>query len=63
MYWYLDDALHCNLWSWSEGRGNGDGTHLVVEAIVVTVVNNEVEDVSNRLAARLQGSDVPVGRK
>ena len=60
---YLDAAAYCNLWSCSYGGGYGDGAHLFVEAIVVTVVNNKVEDVGNRLAARLQGSYVPVGRK
>ena len=44
----------------SPGRGgDGDGAHLVVEAIVVPVVDDEVEDVRHRLAARLEGSDVP----
>lgn len=45
---------------WLSGRGgDGDGEHLVVQAIVVSVVHHKVEDVGDGLAARLQGGDVP----
>lgn len=57
---YLDgptDGDHRRL-PW--GGGDGDGAHLVVKAIVVSVVHDKVEDVCDRLASCLQGSDVPV---
>lgn len=57
---YLDAAADCDHRRLSGRGGDGDGAHLVVKAIVVSVVNNKVEDVGDRLAARLQGSDVPV---
>lgn len=45
---------------WLSGRGgDGDGAHLVVQAIVVSVVNDKVEDVGDGLAGRLQRGDVP----
>lgn len=48
---YLDATANCDYW-WLSGRGrDGDGAHLVVKAIVVSVINNKVEDVGDRLAA------------
>lgn len=36
------------------GRGGyGDGAHLVVQAIVIPIIDDKVEDVGDRLAARL----------
>lgn len=58
---YLDAALHCDHRRLPGRGGDGDGAHLVVEAIVVSVVDDEVEDVGDRLTARLQGGDVPAG--
>lgn len=56
---YLDAAADGDH-RWLSGRGgDGDGAHLVVEAIVVSVVHHKVEDVGDGLDARLQGSDVP----
>lgn len=58
----LDAAADSNHW-WLPWRGSdGDGAHLVVKAIVVSIINNKVEDVSYWLTARLQWRDVPVGR-
>lgn len=56
---YLDAAADSDHRRLSGCGGDGDGTHLVVEAIVVSVVHHKVEDVGDGLAARLQGSDVP----
>lgn len=57
---YLDAAADCDHW-WLPGcGGDGNGAHLVVKAIVVSVINNKVEDVSDWLTTCLQGSDVPV---
>lgn len=56
---YLDSAAYGDHWRLSGRGGDGDGAHLVVEAIVVSVVHHKVEDVGDGLAARLQGSDVP----
>lgn len=53
VYDYLDAAADCDLRRLSRRRGDGDGAHLVVKAIVVSVINNKVEDVGDRLAARL----------
>lgn len=50
---YLDAAADGDHRRLSRRRGDGDCAHLVVKAIVVTVVNNKVEDVGDRLAARL----------
>lgn len=50
---YLDAAADSNH-RWLHWCGSdGDGAHLVVEAIVVFIVNNKVKDVSHRLTARL----------
>lgn len=58
---YLDAAAHRDGGRLPGRRGDGDAAHLVVEAVVVGVVHHEVEDVGDRLAARLQGGDVPAG--
>ena len=59
---YLDAAVDCHHGWLSWRGGNGDGAHLIVEAIIVSIVNNKVEDVGDGLAARLYGSNVPVDR-
>lgn len=52
-YYYLDAAAHCDH-RWLPGRrGDGNGAHLVVEAIVIPIINDKVEDVGDQLAARL----------
>ncbi len=48
---YLDAAVDCDHRWLSGRRGDGDGAHLVVKTIVVSVINNKVEDVGDRLAA------------
>ena len=50
---YLDAAADCDHRRLSGRGGDGEGAHLVVKAIVVSVVNYKVEDVGDRLAARL----------
>lgn len=50
---YLDAAVDCDHWRLPGCGGDGDGAHLVVQAIVVSVVNHKVEDVGDWLAARL----------
>lgn len=49
---HLDAAADCDHRR-LPGRGrDGNGAHLVVKAVVVGVINDKVEDVSDRLAAR-----------
>lgn len=55
---YLDAAADSDHRWLSGSRGDGDCAHLVVKAIVVAVVHDKVEDVSDRLTAGLQGGDV-----
>lgn len=56
----LDAAADRDHWRLSGRRGDGYGAHLVVQAIVVAIINNKVEDVSDWLASCLKGSDVPM---
>lgn len=50
---YLDAAADSHHRRLSGRGGDGDGAHLIVEAIVVSVINDKVEDVSHGLTARL----------
>lgn len=56
---YLDATADSDHWRLPGRGGDRDGAHLVVQTIVVSVVNDKVEDVGDGLAARLQGGDVP----
>lgn len=50
---YLDAAVNGDRGRLPWGGGDGDSAHLVVKAIVVSVVHNKVEDICDRLASRL----------
>lgn len=50
---YLNAAADCDDRRLPGRGGDGDGAHLVVQAIVVPVIDDKVEDVGDRLAARL----------
>lgn len=54
----LDSAAHGDGRRLPGNGGDGDGAHLVVQAIVVAVVDDKVEDVRDGLVARLQRRDV-----
>lgn len=60
---YLDAPADGDRGRLPGGGGDGDGAHLVVKAIVVSVIHNKVEEIRDRLASRLQGSDVAVGEE
>lgn len=50
---YLDATTDCDHW-WLPGRGgDGNGAHLVVKAVVVSIIHHKVEDISDWLAACL----------
>lgn len=53
VYYYLDAAAHCDHRWLSGRRGDGNGAHLVVKPIVISIINDKVEDVGDRLAACL----------
>lgn len=56
---YLDAAADSDQRRLSWCGGDGDGAYLVVKAIVVSIINNKVEDISHWLTSRLYWSDVP----
>lgn len=56
---YRNATADCDHRGLSGRGGDRDGAHLVVQPIVVSVVHDKVEDVGDRLAARLHGGDVP----
>lgn len=50
---YLDAAADSDQRRLSWCGGDGDGAYLVVKAIVVSIINNKVEDISHWLTSRL----------
>lgn len=50
---YLDAAADCDHRRLPGRGGDGNGEHLVVKAIAISIINDKVEDVGDGLAARL----------
>lgn len=50
---YLDSTTDSDHRRLPRGGGDGDGAHLVVKAIVVSIVHDKVEDICDWLASCL----------